>query len=45
LRAELASRLACVGRDDDAIIELDALLNEGYHARGGRQTTRIPGAI
>ena len=28
--ADLARSLACVGRNDDALTELEALLNEGY---------------
>jgi TolB-like protein/Flp pilus assembly protein TadD len=38
----LARGLACVGRSDEAIAELQALLDEGYHAGGWRKLSTDP---
>jgi tetratricopeptide (TPR) repeat protein len=38
----LARGLACVGRGDEAIAELEALVDEGYHAGGWRRLATHP---
>jgi iron complex outermembrane recepter protein len=38
----LARGLACAGRGDDAMMELESLLNEGHHAGGWRRLATHP---